>query len=254
MDYINQLRDITDYLAFIRALQPTAEAGDPAAQLMLYRALEYCRIEYRAYFYTRRGWRTLDEALQWSATRWPLDPEHARAVHRQCQGFIDADPREFGVPGNWLRRAADAGLPEAQAELASKLFLGGSTGPGSADSPLPAQAMSLLGSALRSRKPEVIWQAGDLSLLREQVTGTQDLAQAWYLVACRRGLDCSAGGERVRWLCRMDPACQPFETVPGLLRRYTGSDFPAVERRADEINALIDAGKWQELGFGEVSD
>jgi hypothetical protein len=254
VDYAAQLRAAKDYLALIRAIRPAAEAGNSQAQFILYRAMEYCRGEYRAYFFTRKGWRTLDEAMQWSATRWPLDPERAREVHGRCQAFIDADPREFGVPGDWLRRAADAGLPEAQADLALKLFLSGSSGPGSADSPLPAQAMGLLGRALRSRQPEVVWKAGELVMLREQFTGSEDSMLAWFLAACRRGLECAAGGERVRALCTLDPACQPFETVTDLLRRYAGSDFPAVDRRADEINALIDAGNWQELGFDGISD
>jgi TPR repeat protein len=254
VDYAAPMRSAPDYLAFIRSIRPAAEAGNPQASLILYRAIEYCRTEYRSYFYTREGRRTLEEAYQWSATRWPLYPGRAREVHGRCQGFIQADPREFGIPDDWLRRASDARLPEAQAELALKLFSGGLSGPGSADSPLPARAMKLLGRALRSRKPEVVWRAAELITLREQFNGTQDQMFAWYLAACHRGLDCYAGGDLVRGLCTMDPACQPFESVADLLRRLAGNEFPAVERRADEINALIDAGRWAELGFGAVSD
>jgi hypothetical protein len=46
------------------------------------------------------------------------------------------------------------------------------------------------------------------------------------------------------------PNCQPFESVQDLLLR--NSDNPAaLEDRAKQINALIDAGDWQALGFAD---
>ncbi len=52
--------------------------------------------------------------------------------------------------------------------------------------------------------------------------------------------------------CLWDWNCQPYETLPDVIQRAAGSSFPAIEVRAREINALIDAGKWEELGFGET--
>ena len=49
-DYAAQLRAASDYLEFARSLLPAARAGDHAAQFYIFRALDYCTVEYPAMF------------------------------------------------------------------------------------------------------------------------------------------------------------------------------------------------------------
>ena len=74
---------------------------------------------------------------------------------------------------------------------------------------------------------------------------------AWQIAACQRGLDCNPSAERTRQACRFFPNCQPYETLPDMLRRYA-ADVPALDARAAEINRLIDAGDWEALGYAEL--
>jgi hypothetical protein len=63
------------------------------------------------------------------------------------------------------------------------------------------------------------------------------------------GIDCGSDSEVFRVLCSMDPACQPFETFLDPMRRQLGSHFDEVDRRATDLNARIDAGRFDELGL-----
>jgi hypothetical protein len=73
--------------------------------------------------------------------------------------------------------------------------------------------------------------------------------RARMLAACMRGADCTPQADWVRSWCRADLACQPFETGPDMIRRYTGPQYEELTRRAREINAIIVAKAWDELEF-----
>ena len=74
------------------------------------------------------------------------------------------------------------------------------------------------------------------------------------LAACKRGADCGPDSDRVFFSC-LYAICQPYEGLPEMIRSHQSAEFPTIEQRAREIEAHIDAGEWEELGFGEtVSD
>jgi hypothetical protein len=77
-DFAAQFRVATDYLAFVRSAKPAAEAGDTQAQFLIYRALQFCRVEYPFFFRPRGRALTLDEGLPRSATRRLYNAEYAR--------------------------------------------------------------------------------------------------------------------------------------------------------------------------------
>jgi hypothetical protein len=111
----------------------------------------------------------------------------------------------------------------------------------------------LLGTALRSRHPEVIMEISHHTLLLFGEDAPEGEHLAWQMAACERGAECGPGSDIVFFNCLFENRCQPYEGWIDILRR--SGDFPAIETRAREINALIDAGEWEELGFGEtISD
>jgi hypothetical protein len=100
-NYAAQLRAASDYLEFARSLLPAARAGDHAAQFNIFRALDYCAKEYRAFFGRGPIWRTLDDAMGRAATRWPYDSEMVRKVYSQCHTLVRPSGREIR---RWSRR------------------------------------------------------------------------------------------------------------------------------------------------------
>jgi hypothetical protein len=69
---------------------------------------------------------------------------------------------------------------------------------------------------------------------------------AWVYVACQRGLDCSATSQ---WAVNCKPKCD-VSTPEGIMIYWSFGEWPAVQQRAMELNAKLDAGKWDELGLG----
>lgn len=106
--------------------------------------------------------------------------------------------------------------------------------------------------ALRDGDPEVVMQAGSMVFflgMQDDAALAERARRSWILAVCLRGADGGPQAEWVRTWCRGDLACQPFETGPDLIRRHAGPHYEELERRAREINAIIDAGKWDELEF-----
>jgi hypothetical protein len=96
----------------------------------------------------------------------------------------------------------------------------------------------------------VVWQLADLSkLFVGDAAQAAELDWVWRLAACQRGFDCSQTAEWYRVMCRSDPNCQPYETGVDFIRRLRADDFAEIERRAADLNAKIDAGRFDELGI-----
>ena len=244
-DYAAQLRAASDYLEFARSLLPAARAGDHAAQFYIFRALDYCTREYRAYFGRGPAWRTLDDAMRRATTRWPYDSELVRGIYTQCHTLVETGSNEFGERDEWLRMASDGGYPLAQVTYAQNQWHAMS-GPED-DATLEARRR-LVGKAIRSRDPAVVSAVADVILAPEGQGYEWDYL-AWRLAACQRGFDCSPQSDFVKWSCYGDTNCQPYETAIDLIRRATGNDFLEVEARARWINEKIDAGDWEAMGF-----
>jgi hypothetical protein len=244
-DYAAQLLAASDYLEFGRSLLPAARSGDHAAQFYIFRALEYCTMEYRAYFGRGPVWRTLDDAMQLATTRWPYDSELVRTVYSRCHTLVETGATEFGEREEWLRMASDGGYPLAQVTHAQNQWRAKS---GADDEATLAARRRLAGQALRSRDPAVVSAIADVILVPEGQGYEWDFL-AWRLAACQRGFDCSRQSDFVKWTCYADTNCQPYETATDLIRRVTGNDFPDVEARARWINEKLDAGDWEALGF-----
>jgi TPR repeat protein len=229
-----------------------ARAGDLDAQFHLYSAIEYCRDNYREYFDHGRQRRSLDEALRRAATRPGFDADEIRQVHGRCQKLMESTDNELGEGEQWLQKAALGGHPRAQVHLATELMTHSGNLPAEEARKSQEDARRLVRDALRSRDPAVIWDVGPMAMLGNPGDQPDMEVMAWWLAACDRGLDCGASSDRARQMCRFAANCQPYESVGDLMLRSV-PDYAAVKDRARQINALIDAGDPQALGFGAAT-
>jgi hypothetical protein len=156
-DYAAQLHAALDYLEFARSLLNAARAGDHAAQFYIFRALDYCAMEYRAHVDRGRIRRSLDDALTWAATHWPYDAEAVRLIYTRCHTFMESGAQDLGERGEWLRKASDGGFPLAQAIAANRQPLKG-VGTSDDDAARAKERRRLLSLAIRSREPQVLWE------------------------------------------------------------------------------------------------
>jgi hypothetical protein len=218
-DHATRFRDATDYLAFARSLHAAARSGDVTAQYYLYRALEQCR------------------------------PGGPSQQDERCRTFRESSVRDLGEAEQWLQMAATGGQPRAQVVYASKLLTNLQGLPPDEAIRTREDARRQVAAALVSKDPEVIFDAASVLILRSggNHPALGDM-EAWWLAACTRGLDCTPESERTRQVCRMDGNCQPFESLPDVIRRDS-MDFESVTRRAAEISRAIEAGDISSLGF-----
>jgi hypothetical protein len=269
IDHAVRFRAATNYFDFVRETRPAALAGDVRAQVYLYRALKSCSVDYQYLFKSERKKRylTYEEGVQEAMKRLPFRPEYVPLVYARCHGLFDPLDPDVENPVHWLRRAAQGMDPLALALATGRVLVTSETATQTNAAELRLDQKELdqqkatlgrrqLGSALRSRDPEVIFEIAEVIHLSGAPDADRETISAeWRMAACLRGLDCSSSSEIVRGFCLWDRDCQPYESLPDVLHRHVGAGFPAVEARAREINALIDAGKWEELGFGEtISD
>jgi hypothetical protein len=243
-----RFRAATDYLVFARDLLPRARDGDREAQYHLFAAMDYCRRSYREYFDRGQQRRSLDEALRFEGTSPSLSRE-VREVHSRCHNLMSLQTSELGEGEQWLQRAARAGHPRAQVQLASRMISGSRMlAPGQAARSV-SEARQFLRQSLTSRDPEVIWSAATLpDLTADAAPRDRTETMAWWQAACDQGLDCGPGSDHVKQLCREVPDCQPFESVNDILVR-TAPDPAAVTERARQINASLTAGDFRALGL-----
>ncbi len=197
-DFAARFRAATNYFEFVRETRPAAKAGNPRAQVYLYRALKSCSMDYQYLFKSHRQKRYLsyDEGLQQAEKRLPFRPEYVRLVHTRCHGLFDPLDPEVENPDEWLRKAA-AGLdPLALALAVNRSFASEeevdgikivSQGSTEEDARL---AKRQLGTAIRSRDPEVLFEVAH-KLHPSDSTGSPSeyINMEWVLAACLRGLD-----------------------------------------------------------------
>jgi hypothetical protein len=235
-----------DLLAFVDGIQDAAQNGDGAAAYFLYQTLERCETEYGKRFGSGRRERSLDEVMTDESIVRQFGVEDLRRIHGQCQRLRESDITRFGASDDWLMKAADAGYPRAQAQVALWFVLRG--GPPDTDWRGPAREFAR--AALRSKDPEVFLTVSRVvEGLKTEGAANQHSGAGWYIAACLRGLDCGPGAELTRKLCDIDPTCHPNESAIDLLRRIAGERFEAAERDARDINDAIDAGRLDELGL-----
>lgn len=219
-DYATRFRDANDYLELARSLHASAKSGDVTAQFYLYRALEQCQ------------------------------PGGAAQLEERCRTFRESSVRDLGEGEQWLQMAAVGGQPRAQVVYAGKLLNNLQSLPPDEASRTREDARRQVAAALASRDAEVVFDSASVLILR---TGgnhpAPGEAEAWWLAACTRGLDCSPSSERTRQVCRRNGNCQPFESLPDVIRRDS-MDYESTVRRAAEINRALDEGEISSLGFG----
>lgn len=246
-DHEARFRAATDYLAFARDMLDRARAGEPDAQFHLYAALDYCRRGYRDHFDRGQQRRTLDEALGEEGTS-PSANREIREVFSRCHDLMSLQTGEFGEAEQWLQRSARAGHPRAQAQLALWLIArSGALAPEQATRST-AEARRFLRESLASGDPQVIWTAAVLPGLSDNGDRERAEMMAWWQAACDRGLDCGAGSEHARELCRFVPDCQASESVNDMLVR-SAQNPATVADRARQINASLAARDFRSLGL-----
>jgi hypothetical protein len=262
----------SNYEAFARSAIDAARAGNPDAQYALYRALNYCELDYRAYFEMGGKTRTIDEALQLASTTPGMSVEAIQLAYDRCHDLREHGAAQWGDAQEWLARATDGGHPVAQATSALQLILRQETriqlAPGGgrvASKEAKAREQDpheLLLAAVQSRDPAVLWQIGQMQGVLKSAHGpsTDGAAEgryprmndtfAWWLVACERGYDCSEHAEWYRNLCRYGPDCRPGESAVEFMRREAQvQNLYDLDQRMQEISERLDAGRWEELGL-----
>lgn len=203
--------------------------------------------------------------MQFAAAHPPASYEIVQEVYTKCHRLKQSDTSPFGTAKEWLRKATAAGHPIAQATTGTDFLISnrvnamGATGPRQgAVADLPdgsfaerqAIATALLRQALKSKKPDVFVQVADAqSLIRGPGKATANEVKAWLLLACQKGFDCSESAIWYRDLCNQDPRslCQPGETAMDMFKRDWGNDYLEIEERAKQIDAMLEAGRYEEL-------
>jgi hypothetical protein len=242
-NYKKSFAESNNYWDYARQILPAAKAGNADAQLYLWKVLDYCENSYDGYFKRR----SLDAGLRFAAEiHAPM--ETVQLIYDRCHELADR-ANELGNAMDWLARATASGQPVAQAVTAvlrlnqemMKQYLkaGAAPTPLTAAPPIggTADPQDLLRAAVESRDPEVLFAIGGVQgiLNPSQSVSDKVISQvAWRYVACQRGLDCPANGEG---------------SIAELIA--TAKDnWPAAQQLAQEINAKLDAGQWDELGLG----
>ena len=253
-DLHSEFRNSKDLWEFAKSLLNRARAGDGNAQYYLYAALSECESLDNMYFKTSAGngaRRTLDEALQIAVKMGGYNFEDVTGFYERCRKFIGPQDHPFGQANEWLRAASDGGIAIAQAQMALMKAIESRNAPTEADrNEARTETRRLMTEALKKKEPSAMVVVGDAAMA---LTGFDEIAKAhhewvWLLAACKRGLDCSPESEWYHLHCRVDPACQPFETgVIDVVKRLTGARFDELDRSASDLNAAIDASRFDEL-------
>jgi hypothetical protein len=244
-DYAAQFRSAGDLLSFLEALSPAAADGDVDALYYLGVASRRCTREYSTLFGPPGREMTLDEALEkefWTKYYEQL----ARKIYGQCQRFKAAAANPFIDWRDLLEAAAEAGSGPAKALLAFEIQNGMiRTHDPAARGQMTTEIRALAKEAVRSKNPQAISQLA----LVESITGRSgtpdDVAGAWMLAACQRGLECGPTSEEFQFFCKWDPNCKPSETLVDLFRRRPR--FDDFQRLANELNAKLDADRFDEI-------
>ncbi len=264
IDYRKAFAEARNYWVYAQGILPAAVAGNANAQFYLSKVIERCDQDNRMYFQRRGRNIGLDEGLQYAVKRH-LSMEVAQSVYEKCHDFQEHDPAGLGRANDWLAKATAAGQPVAQATTATKLLLqdlmeNQARAAGVPDPNVNSRITDgsdphvLFRSAVESKDPEVLFEIGAAQgLLNPESIDTHARWFAWLLVACQRGLDCSENADWVTYGCGGIVDCIPGSSPVDRVRKLAGDEWPHVQQRAEDINAKLDAGRWDELELGTHS-
>lgn len=234
--YAAQFLSAADLLSFLEALAPAAADGDVDALYYLGVASRRCTREYSTLFGPPGREMTLEVALEkeyWTRYHEPL----ARKIHGQCAHFKAATQNPFTEWQGLLDAAAEAGSGPAKALLAFEMEQGMIR--------VPGEIRTLAKEAIRSKDPEALFHLAFVDMVTGRTGTPEDMAGAWMLAACQRGLECGRASETFQFFCRWDPDCKPTETLVDLWRRRPR--FDEFQRFANELNAKLDADRFDEI-------
>lgn len=260
-DYAKLFAHASNYWDFAHQILSAAKSGDADAQYYLYHALTQCASDNKMYFVRAGQVQTLEQALQW-AQRRNLSPDYARTVYERCHEFLGGDSTDLGNASEWLSEAMEAGQPQAQADTAldrivqQQIQVAQQTATGSSSSfdssPDGQDPRALLRLAVESKNPDVLFAVGGAQgYLLPPGSDTKVSQLAWYLVACQRGLDCSANSDWVRISCATTiTLCAGLNSSIPFVQILAGQDWNSVQEYASEINAKLDSNQWGDLGLG----
>jgi hypothetical protein len=250
-------RQETDYWKYAHELLPAARAGDVNAQYSLYWIQLYCYGDMELYFQNHGRLLTLDEGLVKAAAH--NQSNTAREVFDHCHAFQGTGPgNDLGDAEEWLAKASLGGQPIAQAVTANRqLNLASDNAskeiaPGiKLTQPATAQDMAtprqLFLSAVQSLDPNVMELIGLSQYALNPPSPENWVNQfAWVYVACQRGLDCSPSSH---WAQDCPEGCN-VSTPGSIIMAWSRDSWPAVQQRAVELNAKLDAHAWDQLGLG----
>jgi hypothetical protein len=264
INYRQSWRKSRDDWEYAHQLLPDAKAGNPDAQYYLSAILEYCDNIMDLYFTQQGKPLTLDEGLlkaaKVSQLRHDDQVPQAQEGFDRCHRFREQDATDLGNAKDWLDKATRGGQPIAQATTAErrvvqdfmKASVQAGTGRASelaAEPPIGGaiDPRELLRAAVKSLDPQVLETIGGVQLLLNLSNPDSNIEHfAWTYVACQRGLNCSPTSHLARDCPKNCNVSSPASVMMG----WSGSDWPAVQQRANEINAKLDAGQWDELGLG----
>jgi hypothetical protein len=253
------MKEAKDWYALSKELLPRAQAGDPEAQYVLFRANRLCTLGLTDYFKKND---TLEKARQTAMQYGGRSLGEVEARYERCHGFY-TDDAGLGDTWDWLKKATEAGYAPAQTQTARerllqdqlKAFVRAGATPADPAAYLPpiggdANPRDLLTAAVQSADPEVLAEIGSLQHMlnpqqsREMV---QISSAAWMYVACERGADCSVYGPSTVTNCGPnDGTCVP---VPQMFLSKVNYNWAPVQELVNQINAALNAKQWDQLNI-----
>jgi len=244
-NYAADFLHASDLLDFLEALAPAAADGDVDALYYMGRASWRCTREYSTLFGPPGREKTLEVALEkdyWTKYHEQL----ARRIHGQCQRFKALANNPFTEWENLIDAAAEAGNGPAKALLVLEMGRGAiRMHDAETLEQRSSEIRALAKEAIRTKDPEVLFLFAYIDSISGRSGTPEDMAGAWMLAACQRGLECGRSSEQFQFFCKWDPECKPSETLVDLWRRRPR--FDEFQRFANELNAKLDADRFDEI-------
>ena len=170
----------------------------------------------------------------------------ARKIHGQCARFKAAADNTFTEWQNLLNAAAEAGSGPAKALLAFEMQNGMLRVRDLTErQEMTSEIRTLAREAIRSKEPEALFHLAYVESISGRSGTADDMAGAWMLAACQRGMECGSTSEQFQFFCKWDPACLPSETMVDLFRRRLR--FDELQLFANDLNAKLDADRFDEI-------
>lgn len=238
--------ELQQLAAAVQRLLEQANAGDAAAMWQIADIASGC--------YMTAGRNTpLDEALArhemlmlvLKGADAAAASRHAGARQRvRCNGLAAHGQDRFALSQAWRQRAAKAG------DLAARLRNGAYP-----PRPDPQAVARLIDETFASADPHALVEVGPLIMSlqlgddgrRERIPGYEDYTfpdqtpEALSLLACERGLDCTAGSARLDTLCLAGFQCALGQDLPGLISSFspTADSRHALAEAVEQMRVLL---------------